>query len=367
MYATCIFCHHHLGHNEVVEAFPVGRRLAFGARKGRLWVVCRRCERWNLTPLEERWEAIEECERQFRGARLRVTSANIGMAKLKEGLELVRIGEPLRPEFVTWRYGRTWRRRRRRAVVVGGAAVAVAGAGIALGAGPILSTLGPATVFWAPEVLKDLGKALLRASQLRRGVTIPLDGKRLVKLGPLDLQEVRLVRDRSYPEGWYLNLRGGMADTRLTGHEGMRALALVMPRFNVAGASARLIRHALEQLEMFHASSDFLRSAAAEGWYFAPRDDLGNRRGPPPPRRGGDGDLPGPLIDLTAPTRLAIEVAVNEEHERMALEGELASLELAWQEAEAVAAIADNLILPRRIEQALRKLRGEGSRPPPDR
>jgi hypothetical protein len=25
-----------------------------------LWVVCRHCERWNLSPLEERWEAVEQ-------------------------------------------------------------------------------------------------------------------------------------------------------------------------------------------------------------------------------------------------------------------------------------------------------------------
>ncbi|HMH86422.1 MAG TPA: hypothetical protein VK529_10795, partial [Gemmatimonadaceae bacterium] len=63
MYSTCLFCHTELGANEAVEHFPVGRRLAFDAAKGRLWVVCRKCERWNLTPVEERWEAIEECER----------------------------------------------------------------------------------------------------------------------------------------------------------------------------------------------------------------------------------------------------------------------------------------------------------------
>src|SRR5438067_692345 len=53
MYATCLFCNNPLGSNETFETFPVGRRLAFDANKGRLWVVCRHCERWNLSPLEE--------------------------------------------------------------------------------------------------------------------------------------------------------------------------------------------------------------------------------------------------------------------------------------------------------------------------
>src|SRR5262245_21477235 len=72
MYSTCLFCNSELGRNEALEVFPVGRRLAFDARKGRLWVVCRKCERWNLTPLEERWEAIEQAERQFSTTRQRV-------------------------------------------------------------------------------------------------------------------------------------------------------------------------------------------------------------------------------------------------------------------------------------------------------
>ena len=112
MYRTCMYCKKALGSNEVVEEFPVGRRLAFDAEKGRLWVVCRRCERWNLTPLEERWEAVETCEKLFRGTRVRVSSENIGLAKHAEGLELVRIGEPLRPEFAAWRYGDQFGRRR---------------------------------------------------------------------------------------------------------------------------------------------------------------------------------------------------------------------------------------------------------------
>ena len=67
-----------------LRAFPVGRRLAFDQRRGRLWVVCRKCGKWNLTPLEERWEAIESCERLFRDTRKRTSTENIGLAKLSE-------------------------------------------------------------------------------------------------------------------------------------------------------------------------------------------------------------------------------------------------------------------------------------------
>src|SRR5215472_7518769 len=118
MYSTCLFCHSHLGANEVVEQFPVGRRLAFDPARGRLWVVCRKCERWNLSPIEERWEAIEECERLFRGTRLRVSTDNIGLARAADGLELVRIGSPQRPEMAAWRYGDQFGRRRLRHIAL---------------------------------------------------------------------------------------------------------------------------------------------------------------------------------------------------------------------------------------------------------
>src|SRR3954468_12184520 len=144
MYSTCLFCKSELGANESIEHFPVGRRLAFDAAKGRLWVVCRKCERWNLTPLEERREAIEEGERAFSASggagrrcsatRRRVSTDNVGLARLPEGLELVRIGEPQRPEMAAWRYGDQFGRRRNRHLLITGGAVAVA-AGIVI-AGP---------------------------------------------------------------------------------------------------------------------------------------------------------------------------------------------------------------------------------------
>jgi len=111
VYSTCLFCHRPLGANDLIEHFPVGRRLAFDAAKGRLWVICPSCHRWNLTPLEERWEAVEDLERRVRATRFRVFTDNIGLARLPGGLDAVRVGRPLRPEMAGWRYGRVIRRR----------------------------------------------------------------------------------------------------------------------------------------------------------------------------------------------------------------------------------------------------------------
>ena len=70
MFSTCIFCNKPLGQNESLEAFPVGERIAFDAARGRLWVVCRACERWNLSPLDERWEAIDQAEKLYRDSKI---------------------------------------------------------------------------------------------------------------------------------------------------------------------------------------------------------------------------------------------------------------------------------------------------------
>src|SRR5206468_5443552 len=102
---ACLFCHQDLGANHFLPDFPVGRRLAFDAKKGRLWVVCTRCGRWNLSPLDERWEAIDAAERSFRGTRLRLSTDNIGLARFRGGFELVRIGPALLPEIASWRCG----------------------------------------------------------------------------------------------------------------------------------------------------------------------------------------------------------------------------------------------------------------------
>src|SRR5689334_24168111 len=147
MYSTCIFCHTSLGANESVEHFPIGRRLAFDAAHGRLWVVCRKCERWNLTPLEERWEAIEQCERLFSSTRLKVSTDNIGLSRLREGLELVRIGSPQRPEMAAWRYGDQFGRRRRKHLVWGGAGIAAAIGLIVVGPATGLIAGGSGTIY----------------------------------------------------------------------------------------------------------------------------------------------------------------------------------------------------------------------------
>ena len=348
MYATCLFCNHHLGTNQVLEVFPAGRRLAFDPSKGRLWVVCRRCERWNLSPFDERWEAIEACERLFRDARKRVSSDNIGLAKLDEGLELVRIGEPLRPEFAAWRYGDQFGRRRRRAVLVGIGIGAVAG-GIMIGGAAVGIAGGGG--YWIYQVIDGLAKQYRRRRIVARVPTA--DGRRLIVRGS-HLDRVTLTPDAQSTVGWNLHLTHSAGEAVLSDHHATRAAALIMPAVNRAGASRRNVQQAVREIESLRDPVEFLKTIAA-----------GPEQGRLDYRACRKRSKHKGLIRLPVSTRLAVEMAVNEEHERIALEGELALLELAWQDAEEIAAIADSLTIPAEVNEQLERLKrdaGTGKR-----
>ena len=333
MYTTCMFCRKPLGANEVVETFPVGRRLAFDAARGRLWVVCARCERWNLTPLEERWEAVEDCERIFRGTRVRVSSENIGLARHPEGLTLVRIGEPLRPEFAAWRYGDQFGRRRRRAIIYGAAAAAVIGGvvagGVAAGvlSGAFLSQSGSFVNLWV---------------NARTVVRLRPDGGGVIKLKNPDLAGTRLRPDDA-GGGFRLQIRKGRKTAWYDGEEARRFAGAILPRINAMGGGRETVREAVDRIETAGHPERFLADIAG-----------GNRF---QDRKG----VPGYVNKMRKPTRLALEMALHEEQERRALEGELWLLERAWREAEEIADISDNLFLPEGADEFIREHAGSGS------
>ena len=321
MYATCLFCSRALGENDALETFPTGTRLAFDAARGRLWVVCRKCERWNLSPLEERWEAIEDAERLFRGTRTRVSTENIGLARLEGGLELVRIGKPMRPEFAAWRYGDQFGRRRRRAFLIGGGAAAVLGTFVVAGAatGVISTAFLSQSGTWV-----NLWVNARTVVRVRRG-----DGT-MLKLKQPDLNAG--ILGRSADDECQLSL-GRKGEHFFTGAEAERVLGLVMPRLNASGARATQVQEAVRRIELSGGPTAYLSRAGT----WAPYEGVGWKSEGPK------------LASLTRMTKLALEMALHEEQERRALDGELKGLELAWRSAEEVAAIADDLLLPESV------------------
>ena len=67
------------------------------------------------------------------------------------------------------------------------------------------------------------------------------------------------------------------------------------------------------------------------------------------------------LYGLPGSHRLALEMALHEEAERRAMQGELKELERAWQDAEEIASISDSLLLPDSVTKAFEKLKQGGT------
>ena len=325
MYTRCTHCHAALGANEDIESFTVGRRLAFDAAKGRLWVICPACMRWNLTPLEERWEAIEGCERLYRTTRQRFSTDEIGLARLRSGVDLIRVGRPLRPEFAAWRYGDRFGRRRRRFLVRSAAASAASGAGwltfqFGLVNLPAMLVVGAASVV-AGEIQRRYHMARERQVLARVASS---DGVSLA-LTRGDLQRLDLAREAT--DRWTLELPGRRERTLLVDGAALHVGALALAELNAAGGSVGQVQAAVKKLEWFDGPDGLRRFAV---------------------RQGG-------LQKLGYEQRLAIEMALHEEAERRALEGELGELERMWREAEELAAIADNLFLPAGVTEWIKR------------
>ena len=356
MYATCLFCNSTLGSNEALEHFPVGRRLAYDQSRGRLWVVCRRCERWNLSPLEARWEAIEEAERAFRATRQRIATDNIALARLNDGLELVRIGAPPRLELATWRYGDQFGRRRRKHI-------AYLGLGLAIPALPFLGQFGVGAALLGfgavlTHVATDM-RSWWRDSKVPTvfltgdtGAILPLTKHDTWTAALVPVQPYRGVQGR--PE-WYLRVHHRVRDpedplrprflsaqavepARLKGIAAHRALATLLPHANATGGNARRIREAVGVIESSSSLNQLVYDAATiNNWHVMVQSN--------------------PLTGLPAPVRLAMEMVVHEDDERRAMEGELAVLEERWRGAEEIAAIANALLVPADTEARVEALR----------
>jgi hypothetical protein len=349
MFSTCLFCHGRLGKNEVVEHFPVGSRIAFDSARGRLWAICPECRRWNLSPLEERWDAIDECERLYRSTRARVSTDNIGFARLHDGLDLIRIGKPLRPEFAAWRYGSQLKWRQTKARVAAGV-VGVAGVtAAAIMAPPLIAAavplLGPAFVgfgasapLWVvPGMIAMDIKDYWQWERVALRLPTPHGQKLTVRVR--HMWESAYYADRHTGE---LTLRvahdGGAS--HYDGNQALTTGGRLLARANWLGGAGGRVQRAVEQIDETGDADGFLNKTAARFSRFHGRRIMAKYR-----RVGA--------MSLMPVERLALEMAVHEEAERRALEGELERLADEWREAEEVAAIADDMFIPQSAEEWL--------------
>ena len=348
MYSACLFCTKPLGANETLETFPVGKRLAFDAAKGRLWVVCPHCERWYLSPLEERWEAIEQAEKRYRDTNRRVATDNIGLAKLREGTTLVRIGEPLRPEFAAWRYGDQFgRRRRRQMLIVGGGVTALS----AVVVGGVTAGIGIGGFGW---MLARAAQTLISGNPEQVVAKIRSNAGAVMHVRRRHLGETMLGRT---PDGALsIDLRFKNGHAEFTGREAERIAAVVIPKVNRFGGDKQAVAEAVSEIESTGGAEGYLdHLTRLSGSMTQKRMKVGKKWW----QDGGEKSLQHGLFGLPRQHRLALEMALHEEAERRAAQGELAELERAWKDAEEIAGIADSLLLPDNVDETMARLRRE--------
>lgn len=372
MLSSCLFCSAKLGVNDVLPTFPVGRRLAFDPKQGRLWVICTACARWNLTPLDERWEAIETCERLFRGTRLRVSTDNIGLTRLRYGLELVRIGPALLPEIASWRYGARLQPYEgndgpRPGLILRGSRFIARATASALVNYATSSGLSDETVLRMRTFRRE--NSVLTRSVDERG--------RKVVIRYSHLRDAHLIRpDRDQP--WRVQVAHDEGTSTLVESHGLRAAGKMLATLNFGVASAIEVQHAIAKLEEAGDPNGFFTRIASlvlrTSWGRFPdapepekSDDRLDTRSQPERlalslanrsfwgRGSTTSEAQTAMYRLPAVDRLALEMASNEDMERRAMHGELAALHTAWKEAEEIAAISDELFADEVFEEFKRQ------------
>lgn len=327
MYTRCIVCATPFEPNEELEHLPRGTRLAFDPRRGRLWIVCRACRRWSLTPIEERWEALEELDK-LTTDKAHLLSQTDNIALLRAGrLEIVRVGKADLGEEAWWRYGRELASRRQNWQKLGFAGTLAAGAVL------VGSWATGGMTFFGAWLIMGHGSETVRdgARWLRFGSTAWQGEERCEKCGaplrtiqyrergalglfpggePGDLELVaRCFRCGTYREG----------GLHLKGHEAERTLRRVLAYHHFAGASERRVMGATRIIQEAGSPRDLMRILVRDG------------------RRLGD---------LQRTGGIALEIAANEATEQRLLELELAELEAHWKREEELAGIIDGELTP---------------------
>jgi hypothetical protein len=266
---------------------------------------------------------------------MRASTGQIGLGRVRDGTDLIRIGEPLRPEFAAWRYGRHFTHRRR--LVQAGTAVGMAVPIVvwALG-GPFLGIggIGSALAVRALTRKNDLGRArrfIVQRAEAGFGRKIRNYQKVGLRIFPTDDEQ-----------GWGLRFSTDGKFLDFTGRDAVHTAHIIAPAVNHAGARPSAVSGAVDAIE---------RAGSPER-YFSTVLKYGQSRGW---RYTGLSEYPEHM-------RLAFEMAAHEETERAAMEGELLQLEDDWREAEEIAAIADNLFLPKSVTDFIERHRPAAKR-----
>jgi hypothetical protein len=255
----------------------------------------------------------------------------------------------MRPEFAAWRYGESYRRRRHRNIVIGGAGVATLLAGaVALGAGVAgAAAVGGGGLFGFEATW--LAWKSIKFRQMRCRVADPERPGRALRLGWMELEQAALLLEDGamaveIPRSAMV-WNGEVQRLRWEGRDMWSVGSRVTGKLNLLTGSTRQLEYAVGLLsdqqgdlepwirKMSGERADWRRRfsgpLAKDPRTLAFTYDRGVRRVHMNALPGGD--------------RLALEMWLNEDIERIWLEGELKLLEREWREAEELAKFSDNL------------------------
>lgn len=300
--ATCLFCD---------RSMDRAGRPAYDPWLGRLWRVCPHCRRWNVVPLEDRWETLETLERAARDrGRTVLRTEHLDLVDTGRH-QLIRVGRAPRPELAGWRYGDllpapvrrgllAWLRR----AILG---IPTTPFGYGAGYGHLLADSDRAQQRWFASPFLD-DAPTLTAAFLHVPLTeeCPACGDPLA-LAPWSFQAVRLTIDAGAPA---LLTTCGVCDATVAVPLTAARPAL---RLGVSIVNRRLRDRPLVEA----AARELDRADGPQGLLVTLADDE-------------------PTIgELATPDRLALGIALDEQAEAELLETE-------WREAEELAAIIDS-------------------------
>lgn len=335
MFKTCAFCNAPFDGDGGPSGLGVGRRLAFDEWRGRLWVVCSKCSRWNLTPLDDRIERIEAVARAARDARggSRIVAATEQVSLIRwQRYDLVRVGKPPRVELATWRYGERLRtRQRERMKVVVPLTVAAIGLGIAAN---VAAGGGLGVFVWNLHRLVD--SAYIDLVGRRRVVLseppICAHCGTLMNLRARHVQFSRVVPDAHAEVAIVLSCPNCRREgAQLIGGDAVQVLRQGLTYLNVTRSGRRRAEDAARVVDQIGGADRLVHDVA--------RREV-------------------TLRSLRPERRLALEMAVDER-------AEVEELERQWREAEEIAEIADGtLSTSEQVEEELRRLKREAGDQP---
>jgi hypothetical protein len=324
MYTTCAFCNAPLDGDGGPSGLGVGRRIAFDEWKGRLWVICPKCARWNLAPLDDRLDRIEAVARSARDAKLLANTDQVALLRWQR-YDLVRVGKPPRIELAPWRYGeRLKARRQERLRYVIPLTVAAVGLGVAAN----VAAGGSIGVFvWNLHSLADWTYVKIVGNRKVALLEPPICAHcgTVLQLRAKHVQHARVVAETHADLAVVVSCpRCHHEAAILTGPDAHAALRQGLTFLNSTRSGRRRAEDAARVVDQAGGPDRLIHDVA--------KREL-------------------TLRSLRPERRLALEMAVDEQ-------AEVQELERQWRDAEEIAEIADGTLSTNaQIEEELRRLK----------